>query len=44
MHRALIVVEWDGDQMAWDDEDDCELGDVAAMRQLGHVDLRKDRA
>jgi hypothetical protein len=43
MHRAFIVVEWDGDRMAWDDEDDCELNDVAAMRQLGHIDLRKHR-
>jgi hypothetical protein len=33
-HQALIAVEWETDRMACDEEDDCELDDVAAKSQL----------
>jgi hypothetical protein len=43
-HRALIVVSWEKDRMALDDEDDCELNDMAIMAQLEHIGLQKNRA
>lgn len=37
--HGAIIAERGMDQMAFDDEDDCELEDVVAKRHLGHIDL-----